>query len=131
MTTDNGLAALAAAVFDAHAEYPYLDVGDRELAAFLIGALKGWELVPTGSADWDNGYDTGRNEQAATIAALRAALDRLVAAAHIHPEAQQPCPICAAVAAARAALATAQEAEEWTAEDVAELGAALSWEAGQ
>ena len=70
-TDDTRVAALAAAVFDAHAEYPYLDVGDRELAAFLLRALKGWELVPTGSADWDNGYDEGRKDQAAEFARLR------------------------------------------------------------
>jgi hypothetical protein len=81
MTTDDSKAALAAALIPV--SHALLFPGDKgyakwrlQTAAAILAALDGWELVPTGSADYDVGYDEGRR----TAMAERERLRRLVPA---------------------------------------------------
>jgi hypothetical protein len=102
--TDNGLAALAAALRATGPDSPYLDGGehDRQWAAAIIGERGvflpdglpeayeladvvaqraiGREAQALDDAEWERALETRIDTQTATIATLRAALDGLVAA---------------------------------------------------
>jgi hypothetical protein len=126
--TDNGLAALAAALHRAFTEKPY-EYADGHVAPVLrddaAAAILGERgvFLPEGDCGHEEeylGYWRATNEALATIATLRAALDGLVAAAEeVVASAESyssedrwgiyPLGLFAETAALRAALATAKE----------------------
>ena len=120
--TDNGLAALAAALHDIHpGPRPWVGgLTAEEFAAAILGP-RGVFLpdgLPRPTASVMQAYEDGVESQAATIAALRAALDGLVVAAEVACECYEgfrsdgtlaPLLTGTQIAALRAALATAKE----------------------